>query len=241
VDAAGELLLGSACPGCGAPGWGLCRGCHAVLEGRDDVGIVLGAGTQVRAAAEYADQWRRVLVAFKERRCWGLAAPLGSALAWSVAGLLDLDPVGVIRLIPVPSAPPTVRERGADVTWMLARRAGGVLRSAGVDARAERLLSHARRVGDQAGLDVGGRAANLRGSLTARLNDKPGLGPPCVVVDDITTTGSTLVEAVRALDAAGWTVLGAAVVAATKRRDGRGAARWIEDARGIDDAREVPL
>ncbi|MDQ1633644.1 MAG: Phosphoribosyl transferase domain, partial [Frankiaceae bacterium] len=41
---------------------------------------------------------------------------------------------------------------------------------------------------------------------------------PGIVTDDIVTTGSTLREAFRALDQAGWPVLGGAVVAATPER-----------------------
>ena len=66
---------------------------------------------------------------------------------------------------------------------------------------------------DQAGLDVAQRAANRRASMSVRAR-----APRTVLlVDDIITTGATLSEASRALQQAGHTVLGAAVVAATPR------------------------
>ncbi len=211
--AAGELLLGSACPGCGAPGWGLCAACSAALAARDEVRWSVG-GVPAVAAAEYAGVWRACLVAYKERRAWRLSRPLGAALAWASAGLLP--DAGPVLLVPVPSTAATVRERGEDVTWRLAREASGLLRRAGVDAAAARVLRHARAVGDQSHLDVGARERNLADSMIASA------GPvAAIVVDDITTTGATLREAVRALQASGTPVLGAAVVAATRRRDGR--------------------
>ena len=213
-DAAGDLLLGAACPGCGCPGWGPCPSCAAALKSFAEVRWDAG-GVPGRAAAEYAGVWRPCLVALKERRASRLAAALGDALAWAASGLL-LDAVAPVALVPVPSARAAVWERGEDHAWLLAARAARSLRSVGVPAGAERGLRQVRAVGDQAGLGAGARARNLAGSMAARA----GQGPPVIVVDDIVTTGATLREAVRALTASGRPVLGVAVVAATRRRDG---------------------
>lgn len=167
------------------------------------------------AATEYAGSVRACLVAYKERRVRLLAAPLGEALAWAAAGVLA--DAGPVSLVPVPSSPATVRERGDDVTWRLAGVAAGRLRRAGVAASSERLLAQARVVRDQSGLDAAGRERNLTGSLRCAAR----AGPPVLVVDDIATSGATLREAVRAVEASGRVVLGAAVVAATRRRSGR--------------------
>lgn len=211
LDAAGELLLCPGCPGCREPGWGLCAACSARLRARDEV-VWDSGGVSGRAAAEYAALWRSCLVTYKERRAWALSRPLGAALAWAAAGHLP-EEGGAVCLVPVPSTRATVRERGEDVTLRLARAAASALRGAGVDARVERALAQARRVADQAGLDVDARERNLAGSMRGR-----GGVAPVIVVDDIVTTGATLRESVRALEASGRRVLGVAVVAATRRR-----------------------
>lgn len=113
-------------------------------------------------------------------------------------------------LVPVPSSRAAVRARGHDHAARLAGAAAGRL-----GVRSSALLVPARRVSDQAGLDAAGRADNLRGALRAR---RPLAGVHVVVVDDVVTTGATLVEAHRALVQAGAIVVGAAVVAATPRR-----------------------
>ncbi len=72
---------------------------------------------------------------------------------------------------------------------------------------------------DQARLDRAERAANLRGAYAVRPGPRPGSPAyPCVLVDDVITTGATLAESARALRSAGVRVVGAAVVAATELR-----------------------
>ena len=59
--------------------------------------------------------------------------------------------------------------------------------------------------------------AHLAGALGAR----PAPEGTLVVVDDLATTGASLVEACRALASAGTPPTACAIVAATPRRDGR--------------------
>jgi len=110
------------------------------------------------------------------------------------------------------------------------------LRSGGLDTRVVPLLRVAQRPDDQAGLDAAARFRNLRGRFTARAG--PGWrgwpGWPAaatnpalevVLVDDVVTTGATLREAQRALEVEGVLPVGAAAVAATRRRLSGRAAR----------------
>lgn len=206
-----DLLLDRRCAGCAAPGALLCAGCHRVLA------VVPARLVQpdpcppglplVAAAAPYDGVVRALLLAHKERGRTSLVGPLGLALAGAVGVLRD----GPAHLVPIPSAPSAVRSRGHDHAWRLARAAAGALPSG---SSAVRLLRPTRAVADQAGLSQAQRAANLRGALVA----VPAAPREVVLVDDVVTTGATLVEATRALAAAGHRVVGAAVVAATLRR-----------------------
>jgi predicted amidophosphoribosyltransferase len=171
---------------------------------------------------------KRLVSAHKEHQVLTLTPVLAGRLAVAVEHLLSagprLPPAASVVLVPVPSSPAAVRARGLDATWAMARGAARRCRPSGV-VGAERLLTLARRIQDQAGLGAAERRENLRESLRAAGR---GLGPGCValIVDDVVTTGSSLTEARRALRAARIPVLGAATVAATVRS--RAGSPWDE-------------
>jgi predicted amidophosphoribosyltransferase len=166
---------------------------------------------EVWAAAGYADEVRAVLLAHKERGVTGLARPLGEALAGAVRAVA---PGGLVLLVPVPSARRAVAVRGHDAIRRITLVAARELRRTGIRARAAAVLRQGRAVADQAGLSARERLENLSGAVTGR----PGSGrllkaAPVVLVDDLMTTGASLVAAARAVEAVGGRVAGAAVVA----------------------------
>ena len=210
---------------CVRPGRPLCVACAIELPTAAEVvwptpcppGLVLPM-----AAGEYAGPLKALVNAHKEHRVLALAAPLGDVLAavvadllMSVPGRLDLP----VALTPVPSRRAVVRRRGHDPMLRVSRRTASRLRRRGVPAVVSRPLRTRRRVRDQAGLDASARADNLTGAFGCARRARPD-EPPVVVVDDVLTTGATAREAQRALQAAGFQVLGIATVAATRRRRG---------------------
>ncbi|WP_278259094.1 phosphoribosyltransferase family protein [Nocardioides convexus] len=105
----------------------------------------------------------------------------------------------------------------------MTRAAAHVLAGDDVPVVVARLLRVRPGVRDQAGLDAGERARNLAGSMAvssaavrrlARRVPRAHL----VLCDDVVTTGATLREAQRALEASGLPVRAAALVAATRRK-----------------------
>lgn len=214
-DAWLDLFTGSECAACARPGRALCPECAVGLRASPRVAWPTptppGLARPV-AAAQYDGVVRRLVLAHKERSRWALARPLGELLAEAVAGAAR--PGAGAVLVPVPSASSVVRARGHDPLVRTTRQAAASLRRHGVPASVVRALRVASRPQDQAGLGVQARAANVAGRFASRM---PGRGREVVVVDDVLTTGATAREAQRALEAAGWTVTGIAVVAATRR------------------------
>jgi predicted amidophosphoribosyltransferase len=224
-----DLLLGSRCTVCGRPGRLLCPGCRAGLPrtprpawpSPSPPGLVLPT-----AVGEYAGDLKALVNTHKERRGFALADPLGELLARAALEHGRRLPVAApLVLVPVPSRAAVVRQRGHDPLLRLTRAAARHVRRTGRRALVVRALEQVARVADQAGLDAAGRAANLAGSMACRrsapaaLDRRSRQGAVVLVVDDVVTTGATLREAQRALEAAGVRVCGAACVAATRRRD----------------------
>ena len=79
------------------------------------------------------------------------------------------------------------------------------------------MFAAARPHTSQKQLDVDERDRNLRGAFRLRHSVA---GHRILLIDDVVTTGATLREAARVLREGGAEVVGAAVVASTRRRDG---------------------
>jgi len=227
LAAAADLLLGAVCPGCEAPGWWICPNCRARLGERRPFLVPprTGSGPALItvACSPYDELVSHLVSAHKDRGALGLAPVLASRLALSVHALLAGSGAdGALLLVPVPSAAAAVRRRGYDATAALARVAARRLR-ARHPVQVGPLLAQRRGVRDQAGLPAAERSSNVAGAFRVR-SLAPWRACPTgvavVLVDDVVTTGSSLAEGARALQAAGVPVLGAATVAATERRPG---------------------
>lgn len=233
-DAGRDLLLGTACAGCGAAGRLLCGPCAVDLprHGRPAWPTPTPAGLATPFAAGAYDGLLKALVnRHKEHAAFALAGPLGRVLCDVVGDLLRaLDqghPTGPVWLVPVPSRPSVVRRRGHDPMLRVARETAVRLRRRGVDAAVRRLLVSTGPVRDQAALGAAERAANLGGVMRCRSGPGPPPGVLLLVLDDVITTGSTAREAQRALEAAGLPVAGVAAVAATQRQVSRGSLPFV--------------
>ena len=203
-DAAG-LLLPTSCAGCGAAGRSLCERCRLALV-PDVLSRVLADGTRVWSGLSYEGVARRVILALKEQGRAGLSAHLAPALSAAAAATTEL---GAAIRCPIPPSGAARRRRGYYPLRL-------VLRHAGVDA--VDLLRPGRAVSTQKELARAERSANAVGAFHPR-RVRPGL--PVILVDDVVTTGSTLVEAARVLRADGVEVIGAIVIASTPLRYGR--------------------
>ena len=113
----------------------------------------------------------------------------------------------LVYLVPVPSRPEMTKIRGFVPSVLLAKKLARELSAAGVATRVGAVAKLSRSVQDQAALNRQGRWDNLNGAMTA-------FEPVAIqarraqvwMVDDVVTTGASLVELQRCLTVAGWNV-----------------------------------
>jgi competence protein ComFC len=119
--------------------------------------------------------------------------------------LCDFDAIDLI--IPVPLHPSRERERGYNQSKLLAERTGKL-----TGLSVAQSLDRSRRTAQQVGLDARSRRENVRGAFAIR----PGVDVKdlrCVLVDDVSTTGSTLGNCAQTLKLAGAAWIGAVTLA----------------------------
>jgi ComF family protein len=218
-----DAFLGRSCPGCAGPTSRerhVCDACdarvprtgvaHCLLCMREDVAPIEaaaaradgicprhGAARILLAGPRYEQPLDRVIHAFK----YAGARELG---AW-ISALLPEPPARgealwrEYALVPVPLHPARRAWRGFDQAGLLADLAGRAWGIPVLDALV-RACDHP----PQARLSRAARPENVRGAFRLRGGTEAALsGRPLLLVDDVATTGSTLLEAAGALDPAG--------------------------------------
>ena len=195
-----DLLLAPRCAGCGEPGSWFCVPCRLQCEP-----VAHDGRLAIRAAGAHAGPLRAAIRRLKYGGEPGLAEELGELVALELARDLARG-LTIDAVLPVPLHRSRVAARGYDQALLLAH---AVAANSGLPLRPA--LHRIRGGSPQVELDRVARAANIRGAFVAEASSLRGLR--VALVDDVATTGATLMDAAAAARAAGARMVRAYVVA----------------------------
>ena len=198
-----RLTLPGLCHACSQWSWqALCPACTRL--GHDPAH---GSGAGCVAAKLYVSPWKELITAFKFEGQVGLAFFLAQQMRQTPAIAQRLDDCDFV--LPVPLSAQRLRERGFNQSLLLAKQ-----------LCPERTLGQGlirlRDTPAQSGLSRSDRLVNLHQAFMVNPDCLPSLRSSRVVVlDDVTTTGTTLLACTQALQAAGVKQVNAVVLART--------------------------
>lgn len=196
-----NLFLPAKCLFCDDLGDRVCRKCavHVGAAPR----IVFRDSFIGFSATDYNSDAQKLLRSYKELG----ESELAGLMAGSMFPLFQCFDRLPDFLVPIPSNRSSLRDRGFNPAELLARELS--LGLPGV--RWVNVLSRVRETQDQSKLNPAERRANQSGSLISKV----GTGR-VIIVDDVVTTGATLVTAKQTLENAGYFVEGFVTFAETE-------------------------
>ena len=201
LEAIRDVLVPPRCAGCGAAGAWYCVACR---DGSDPITRTVGT-VPLTATGAHEGPLREAIHRFKYGNEPGLAAELGALVGICLAADLARG-IRMDAIVPVRLHPSRERERGYDQAQALALVAG---RATGLPVLP---AVHRLRSGlAQATLGQRERQDNVRGSFAGVAGALRGLR--VALVDDVATTGATLLDAAAAARACGARGVRAYVVA----------------------------
>ena len=202
-----DLVLPTSCLYCRKLGSQICISCKPEWMQERAAPLELQLpGLSGVALTAFDGSAAALITAIKDHGQTSLLTPIGAAMGHVAAE--RYSDFSSVSLLPVPSSRASVRRRGVNLGAMLAAR---VSRQSGFPVC--RGLKLVRDTADQRTLGAEQRFANLHGSM--RFEPQSGRG--LVIIDDVTTTGATILEAHRAVTDAGGHVFGFITFAHTKK------------------------
>ena len=203
-----EIIFPTRCISCSALGSPLCKHCSAIWchqpnfqrLSRDSKSTLL-----VSSSILYSPIASHILLAAKESNVKKSTELVILALEYSFQKLLLREPnLQVSALVPIPSRPQAVRARGRDFLQVITQSL-----AVKFEIPATPILGYSKKVKDQSGLNSEERWNNLNDSLVVKDRTLVGKVQGVLLVDDLVTTGATLLAAEKALNQAGILAIGA--------------------------------
>ncbi len=185
------------CAACGSEGGAFCASCLAETAPRPRVGRLADGLRAVSFFAYGNPRVRLLLKAYKFHGRTTLRPTFETLLQKSFAAAPELIPVEQFCVVPIPLAARRRRERGFNQAEELAKI---LLPHLASGSRVELLLVRTRKTDQQSTLEKTARRKNVQGAFAA-VGDLA--GKRILLVDDVVTSGETLMAAASALRAAG--------------------------------------
>lgn len=203
-----EVLFPTRCISCSVLGSWLCQSCSSIWShqaffqklSRDSKSTLL-----VSSSILYSPIASHILLAAKESNVKKSTELVIVALEYAFQKLLLQEPnLQIFALVPIPSRPQAVRARGRDFLQVITQSLAEKFQIPVLP-----ILGYSRKVKDQSGLSSDERWNNLNDSLVVKDRTLAGKVQGVLLVDDLVTTGATLLAAERALNQAGIRAIGA--------------------------------
>ena len=181
-----QLLFPELCVGCGQHKGLLCKKCSWEWSGRPIKNQI--NKIPLISASYYSHSISKIILRAKEDNDRRARLLIANSIAQFISAPMTI--------VPIPSRKAALRRRGFDHSYLLAKEIARL--SSG---SALRILKVNRTIRDQTSVSHEARFANLAGAYSAKFGNR--LTSPVVLIDDLVTTGSSMREAIRALEDAG--------------------------------------
>ena len=198
-----NLLLPTTCVYCERLSDRVCAECLGEIA--VDPRLVFRDGLVGFATMAYNSKAQSLLRAYKELG----ESHLATLIADTMRPLLACFQETPSCLVPVPSNKSVSRQRGFNPAELIARELSKKMNN----LKFESLLSRSRETLDQSRLNPRARTENQRGSMVVLAGRHQ-----VILVDDVVTTGATLLQASETLKNAGHSVLGFVTFAETEAK-----------------------
>ena len=192
-----ELLFPIHCFGCKAIGIEICSNCRRYWNPHFYIQTI--SELKVYSAIRYSPVAKSILLGAKENS-YAVADKLMVDALMNCLHRLPSQVLRDVTLMPIPGSKRAIRKRGRDFILELTKEVSiksGIPMISGMQIE--------RRLLDQSGLSAVDRKRNIYGAFTLDKNVQ-GISGEILLVDDLVTTGATLLEAKRALNVSGFSV-----------------------------------